>query len=173
MAAEALEQAWGWPSRAAARPTSHHSFLSHVLAIFSQLFYAINVTQQWVYELEIKRALFKLLLSTILLIFFQSWHAAKLGTFPCAQQPLKERSQTRVPFSLPATTLPNYSSWNCLSCRGGSWTKHPTHPSMMTLFSGMLSAHKRGAAASIQLRGDRDVCVFWILFCSRTVFTCI
>jgi len=46
MAAEALEQAWGWPSRAAARPTSHHSFLSRVLAIFSQLFYAINVTQQ-------------------------------------------------------------------------------------------------------------------------------
>lgn len=87
-----------------------------------------------------KRALLKHLLSTIFLISFQTCHADKLQTFPSSQQTLKERSQTQVPFSPHVTTLPNYSSWSCLFCRGKSWTKHPAHPSTMTLFSGIVSA---------------------------------
>lgn len=44
------------------RQLTGHFFPSRILAIFSQLFYAIDIIRQWVYELKIKWALLKPLL---------------------------------------------------------------------------------------------------------------
>lgn len=74
----ALAMLLGRERETAARPASSHFALSRLLAIFSQLFYATDVTRGWVYKLKIKRALLKLRLLFCRLVNF-------LSKLPCSQ----------------------------------------------------------------------------------------
>lgn len=135
LSSRALDHA-GWlpsPGKAAgqgkdtaAKPTSCHFFLSLIWqfsgclvlpALLGNGFMSANQREHfWIFSFA----------SAALLANIESCCAVKPGTPPSAQPPLKESGQAGVPFSLPVTTLPNYSSWNCLSCRERSWIKHPT-----------------------------------------------
>lgn len=101
----ALARLLGRVRETAARPTSCYFFLSWILAIFSQLFYAADITRQWVYELKIKRALLKLLFFCSLLIFFQSCRAVKSGT-PRHLLMLSRRLRKAAKLECPLVCLP-------------------------------------------------------------------
>lgn len=95
----ALAKRLGRGRETAARPASCHFVLSRILAIFSQLFYAADVTQPWVYEFEMKRALLKLRLLFCRLVNF-------LSKPPC--------SQIRDTSSCPAAAQEKQPNWSAL-----------------------------------------------------------
>lgn len=109
------------------RQLTGHFFPSRILAIFSQLSYATDITCQWVYELKIKWALSKPLLLFCHLV-------NSLPELPCSYTRDTSLCPATAQEKWPSTSAlqtacnnpPQLLHLNCLSCRERSWIKSPT-----------------------------------------------